>query len=214
MNRPHRPLLTVLALPVGLLLCAGAASAQVYQWVDERGVTHFGDTPPASVPAGGKVERKVYAAGPAAELSQELASVARSHPVTLYTTPSCAGCDRGRALLQARGIPYAEKTVQTTADRAALLQAGSEGQLPLLLVGRGKLIGYETGSWETLLGDAGYPLDRQLPPNYRNPARVPAAPPAPPDAAEQARAAARAAAEEAARLKRLPPINATADFQF
>jgi hypothetical protein len=31
-----------------LVLLAGTAQAQMFKWVDEKGVTHFSDTPPRS----------------------------------------------------------------------------------------------------------------------------------------------------------------------
>ncbi len=41
------------ALPhfVALMLIAGATSAQVYRWVDEKGVTHYGAQPPQGAKA-------------------------------------------------------------------------------------------------------------------------------------------------------------------
>lgn len=33
----------------GVMLCCGAASAQVYKWVDANGVTHYGSQPPPNV---------------------------------------------------------------------------------------------------------------------------------------------------------------------
>jgi glutaredoxin len=203
------------ALAMFLLLSATPAGAQVYKWVDGKGVTHYSDTPPPpTAPAGTRVEIKSFAAGPQAELPPALAEAARYRPVTLYSTSPCDICDQARVMLQARGIPYMEKTVNTVADHAALKQAGSNGQLPLLLVGRSTQIGYERSSWDELLSDAGYPTQNMLPPDYRQAAPVPAAPPPQPSAEEQAAAAAKAAADQAARLKKLPPLNATPDFQF
>ena len=47
------------ALLMFLLLAAGAAAAQVYKWVDAKGVTHYSDQPPPpSTPAKTKVEVK------------------------------------------------------------------------------------------------------------------------------------------------------------
>lgn len=37
------------ALLATILLSPGLASAQVYKWVDERGGTHYGEKPPASI---------------------------------------------------------------------------------------------------------------------------------------------------------------------
>lgn len=199
-----------------LLSCAGAASAQVYKWVDEKGVTHYSDAPPPpTTPAKIKVEVKTFATGSsAADLPAELVEVVKNRPVTLYTTGQCDGCNQARAMLLARGIPYMEKTVNTAEDHAMLKKAGSNGQLPLLVVGRSKQIGYEQSSWDVLLSDAGYPAQKILPPTYQNPAPVPAAPPPEPSPDALARAAAKAAAEEQAKRQRLPPVNAPPDFQF
>ena len=199
-----------------LLLAAGAANAQVYKWLDDKGVTHYSDQPPPpSMPATTKVELKSFGGGASiADLPPELAEVVRHRPVTLYTTDQCEGCKQARAMLMVRGVPFVEKTVTTAADQAVLKKAGSNGQLPLLLVGRNKQIGYEQSSWEVLLSDAGYPTEKILPANYQNPPPVAAAPPAAPDPAEQARAAAQAAQEEAARLQRPPAVNAPPGFQF
>ncbi len=196
-----------------LLACAGAgaADAQVYKWKDAKGVTHFSDTPPPAATA--KVELKSFGGGGGSALPFELAEAARNHPVTLYTTDQCEACDQGRAMLRARGIPYAEKTVGTAADQAALKQAGGASQLPLLLVGRQKYTGFEQGAWDGALTAAAYPAQRALPADYRQPPATPAAPrPQPVDA--QAKAAAATAAAEQARREQLQEVKPAGDFQF
>ena len=188
------------AIGVALLLLGAAASAQVYKWVDAKGVTHYSDTPPASKQA----EVKAYAGASAVlvALPYELARAARTAPVTLYTMPKCQGCDAGRALLKARGIPFSEKTVTKAADQDKLKEAGSDGQLPLLLVGRSKLLGFQSDAWDSALTNAGYPAKSMLPSRYRNPDAVAAAPvvkePSPEMLEREAREAARAAEAEAA----------------
>jgi hypothetical protein len=117
-------------------------------------------------------------------------------------------------MLQARGIPYSEKTVSSVDDHAALKRAGSSGQLPLLLIGRMRQIGFEQATWDALLSDAGYPEQRMLPANYSYPAPSPAAPASQPSETDRSRAAAKAAEEQAQREQRLPPVNAPPDFQF
>jgi glutaredoxin len=158
-----------------LVLCAAVASAQVYRWKDAQGITHFSDTPPAtSVPAT-KIDIQTAPSSTPA-LPFALAQAVKEHPITLYTTTQCAACDQGRALLQSRGIPYLEKTVSNAADHAALRQAGGASQLPLLLVGRSKFIGYEQATWDAALTAARYPLQSMLPPDYRQGAPSAAAP--------------------------------------
>jgi len=188
-----------------LLLCAGAASAQIYRWKDARGVTHFSDMPPAASVPVAKIDSRVGASS-APGLPFALARAVKSNPVTLFTTAQCAACDQGRAMLQTRGIPYAEKTVSNANDHAALRQAGSVSQLPLLLVGSGKFIGYEQTTWDAALTAANYPLQAMLPPDYRQTPPRPAAP--------TSDAGTRAVDENDARRTPLPEPKAAPDFQF
>lgn len=152
-----------LALALGMGW-AGSAGAQIYKWTDSRGVVHYSDTP---------VNGQATAVGapppppPSLALPYELAQAARKHPVTLYTTAACAPCDQGRALLKQRGVPFFEKTVASAADEARLKEAGSDGTLPLLLVGRSKLAGFEAVGWHGALDAATYPRRSMLPKAYR-----------------------------------------------
>ncbi|MGZ8318033.1 MAG: glutaredoxin family protein [Telluria sp.] len=208
--------------PIGLmLLCAAGANAQMYKWVDSKGVTHYSDVPPPD-----SKKSEVRALAPVAAvvpLPYALVTAVRSAPVTLYTTAQCSGCDEGRKMLQARGIPFAEKTVNTADDHARLKEAGSEGQLPMLLVGRTKLIGFQAEQWNGALTNAAYPAKNILPSRYRNAPPVAAAPVAAPivpkpdlaaeqEAARMAEAQAEAAREKAARAKKKP--EAPPGFQF
>ena len=158
-----------------LLLCAAGASAQMYKWTDAKGVAHFSDQPPPG--SDRKVEQKAFgASAERMQLPYALAEAARKSPVVLYTTAACVACDQGRKMLQKRGIPFAEKTVASNEDQQKLAEAGSDGRVPLLLVGGAKLIGFDSGAWNDALSDAAYPKRRMLPPNYQNPVAESAAP--------------------------------------
>ncbi|MCG2583802.1 glutaredoxin family protein [Massilia sp. TS11] len=206
------------ALAVTLLLGAAMASAQVYKWKDEKGVTHYSDMPPPSSVK--KVEIKnLDGSGSGVELPYAVAEAMRSSPVTLYTTSKCQACDDGRRLLNERGIPFSEKTVSNNEDIEKLKQAGSEGQLPLLLVGRARLVGFEANAWNEALSNANYPSSRLLPAGYKAPAAEPAAPPrlSETDQIAQKLAADKAAAEKAAAERAKappPPKNAPPGFVF
>ncbi len=158
-----------------LLLLAGTAQAQMFKWVDEKGITHFSDTPPQSTKI--KAEIKDYT-NPLTDaiLPYGVAQAVRANPVTLYTTGQCDACDQGRTLLQARGVPFSEKTVTSGEDQDSLRQAGSDGQVPLLLVGTARLIGFDASSWQNALSAANYPSQGLLPKDYRNPQAETAAP--------------------------------------
>jgi len=172
-------------MPVALLCCAALAHAQLYKSVGPDGRVTYSDTPP---PAAKQVETRPLPSGAvsAAALPYELAQLAKTQPVTLFTGDSCAPCDPARSLLAARGVPYTEKTVSSNDDIAALRSAGGDAQLPFLTIGRSREKGFEEGAWNTALSAAGYPKTSQLPANWRNPAPQSAAPRSAPKAAIEA----------------------------
>ena len=167
------------AVPLGaaLLMCMGSASAQLYKWVDAKGAVHYSDkAPPASVAKAAPLKSSAAPVPSTVGLPYELAEAARNHPVILYTGTQCGACEQGRNFLRTRGIPFSEKTVMTVDDDKRLRAAGSTGEIPFLLVGRSKSIGFETSAWAALLSDAGYPRTSMLPSGYQNPAATSAAP--------------------------------------
>lgn len=176
-GRNHMKHAQKLSLLLLLLCTAGVSAQQLYKWVAPDGKVTYSDVPPPS--AVKQVERKAVTIGSVAgsSLPFELAETARNSPVTLYTSAQCAPCDAGRTLLKNRGIPFAEKTVATNEDIAQLRQAGGDGQLPLLVVGRNKHKGFESSGWTASLTAAGYPETSKLPSSYRNPPAEAAAPP-------------------------------------
>jgi glutaredoxin len=168
--------LSAAALPgLVLLAVAGAAAAQVYKWTDAQGTVHYSDTPPQQQRA--SQLKPVVAVAPAqgAALPYELARAVKASPVTLYTTAKCGGCDQGRALLRARGIPYTEKTVTSDADKEGLRQLAGKLELPLLVVGSRKLAGFQDAAWQEALSAAAYPRQAMLPSGYQYAAPEPAA---------------------------------------
>jgi glutaredoxin len=205
-----------------LVLAAGAAAAQgqVYKWKDAAGIIHYSDTPP---PAGqAKVLRPDNQPAAAPALPYELARAVRNHPVTLYTTTRCGACEQGRALLRARGIPFAEKTVTTAEDQQQLHRIGGKDELPLLVVGSRQVTGFAADTWNEVLDSASYPRKTMLPPGYQTgtaEAAAPAALPAPPPHEQPAPAPDAAAAQAERQQPRQPPKPAAPkpakpDFQF
>ena len=129
-------------------------------------------------------------------------------PVTLYTSSDCAPCDSARQLLQSRGIPYAERLVQTEADAAALQKLSGQNSLPFATVGKQFLSGFSSSEWTQYLDAAGYPATSQLPAQYKRPSAQPLTTPTPAaSAAASAPAAAPAAAEDPG--SRRPPMPAS-----
>lgn len=203
------------------LLCACAiaasvptAAAQVYTWKDAQGATHYGDAPPAGQQARALRAASEPAAAPA--LPYALARAAQDFPVVLYTSSRCDACDQGRALLRARGIPFSERTVGTRADEQALRRLSGKSEVPLLLVGRQKIAGFQAAAWDEALTAAAYPTASLLPPGYRQAPPQPAAPAAAPP--EATTSDVQAAAPDPQREPRAPvprrDDDTPPDFQF
>ena len=181
-----------------LLLACASAAAQVYKWTDGQGTVHYTDTPPpAQALKSSQLKTPTQGAGQGA-LPYELARAARASPVTLYTTANCAGCDRGRLLLRARGIPYTEKTVHSDEDKEQLRQLSGKLELPLLVVGSRRVAGFQDAAWQDALSAAAYPRSAQLPRNYQYAAPQAAAPAPARSPTPPARAAGEAAPDDAA----------------
>lgn len=165
-------------LPLSLmitLLLASNAHAQLYKWVAHDGKITYSDTPPPA--SAKKVEEKSIVSGPSTVgLPYELSQAVKNSPVTLYTTDKCEACADARSMLNTRGVPYTEKTVNNSDEIARLKQAGGEHTLPFATIGSQKQSGFNSSVWENTLTKAGYPSSSQLPKSYRNPVPESAAP--------------------------------------
>jgi len=169
---------TLLApLAAGLLLIVGAGAVQaqtLYRIVGPDGRVSFSDVPP---PAGaGKAASGGSSTAPASAgspLPYDLQQVAGRYPVTLYTSDGCGPCGSGRILLNTRGIPFTERTVNSADDVAALQRLSGDTSLPFLTIGGQQIKGYSDQEWSQFLDAAGYPRISQLPAGYRAPPAAP-----------------------------------------
>lgn len=99
------------------------------------------------------------------------------HPVALYTSRECDACTSACQWLQTRGVPFAEKTVDTQDDVRAFNAQENSNQLPLLKIGAKQLTGWQQADWSAYLDAAGYPQQSKLPAGYVQPEATPLAPP-------------------------------------
>jgi len=205
-----------LALVLGL--AAASVSAQgVYRIVGPDGRVSYSDQPP---PAANSQPVNAGAPGAAtgggAQLPFQLRQVVARFPVTLYTSKECAPCNSGRNLLNARGIPYTEKLVDTPEDGEALRRLSGEAALPFLTIGGQQIKGYSDTEWSQFLDAAGYPKTSALPGNYRRPAPTPlvAAKPAPTAPVPGAPAPSATPTAQPTPVPVAPPANNPAGIRF
>lgn len=211
MNARVRPLLSFSLL---CLLAATASAQGVYRIVGPDGRVSYSDRPPADAKAN-PVGRQAGTGTPNAQLPYDLRQIASRYPVTLYTGKDCAPCNSGRNLLNARGIPYNERTISTPDDLEALRRINPDGNVPLLTIGSQRLKGYSDTEWTQYLDAAGYPKQSQLPGSYRRPAPTPLVVSRPAGGSSEADAAGNAnGAEVPAEVPVAPPAENPAGIRF
>ena len=149
---------------------------QVFRIVGPDGKVTFSDKPPAET--GAKVTTGTGAGAGSGGASGtalpfELRQIVQKYPVTLYTGKNCNPCLSARTLLQSRGVPFVEKTVNTNDDIQALQRLSGDTSLPFATIGGQQLKGFSDSEWTQFLNAAAYPSTSILPANYRQPAATP-----------------------------------------
>jgi len=171
------PLSPALWIAAALLAGTAAQAQQVYRIVGPDGKVTFSDRAPEN--PGQKAQALREGSGPAtaadgnATLPYELRQVATRFPVTLYTGSDCAPCASARNLLTGRGIPFTERTVNSSEDIEALKRLSGNTSLPFGTIGGQQLHGFSDTEWTQYLDAAGYPQQSQLPASYHRPAATP-----------------------------------------
>lgn len=172
--------LSVMALSA---LSLGVQAQSLYRIVGPDGRVTFSDQPPAVAPGSKNTPAPKGASTGAAGsggassggagLPAELRAVSGKFPVTLYTGKNCNPCTTARNMLLARGVPFAEKTVDSNDDIESMGRIFGDTVLPSATIGGQQLKGYSDSEWSQYLDAAGYPKSSILPASYRSLAATP-----------------------------------------
>ena len=166
-------------LALGAFAGFGDAHAQgVYRSVGPDGKVTFSDRKPAAQATSVTQDQPAASGGRQAGsglagLPPALRQAAVRFPVTLYSSSDCAPCASARTLLQARGVPFSERTVQSNDDIDALKRLSGSTNLPFATIGQQQLGGFADMEWTQYLDAAGYPKQSQLPRTYQHSAATP-----------------------------------------
>ena len=150
-------------IALAILAAASIAFAQaqtnVYKWTDKDGKVHFSDVPPDDKDA---TQKTMGGGDPEnAQLPYAAQVAAQRYPVTIFAAANCDDCDKGRKLLETRGVPYTERDAQASAaDQDALKKLVGALYVPALAIGDKALKGFREDEWNAALDSAGYPRTR------------------------------------------------------
>jgi glutaredoxin len=164
----------IVALLFGQVLFAGPALADVYAWVDEEGIVHYEDEPPAKRKRV-KNLRAPTAERPGAEAlpppsapsregggpkrgtppPQPASSARRPNPaptVELFTTSWCPWCKKARAYFNSRGIRFTDHDIER--EPGALerkVHIDGDQRVPTAIIGGRVIKGYSPSGYQAAL---------------------------------------------------------------
>ena len=153
------------------LLLGGVANAEMYKWVDEKGVIHFTDNEPYETGAVGEIEviptyeNSSQVPGGSFDETVDTDSSVYGEPsieeqvkevqkpvVELYTTSWCPYCAKARAYFRQRGISFKEYDIEKDKSAARRkIRLGSRKGVPFAVVNGEKIHGFSAVAYERAL---------------------------------------------------------------
>jgi len=113
-----------------------SSNAVMYKWVDEKGVLHFGDTPPANrktaieslptrpqddvdiAPTMPEKARQLKKAEGKSQIHAKKSALCQNLAVDLYTTSWCSYCQKAREFFNGQGIAFVDYDIEADEDAA------------------------------------------------------------------------------------------------
>jgi glutaredoxin len=144
----------------------------LFRWNDFNGQINYGDRPPPDAQNVIRIDLMTIGENTQSLLPYLVRRAASNFPVMLFTSKNCPPCVTARDFLNKRGIPFAERTLQTADDSMEFKRlTGAEG-VPVATLGTKPLIAFDPDEWNNALDATGYPATSQLPRNFKQePAR-------------------------------------------
>lgn len=144
----------------------------LYRWTDSRGQINYGDRPPPDAQNLLRIDLRQIGEQVQSLLPYQVRRASSMYPVMLFTAGKCPPCNTAREFLVKRGIPFAERTIETGDDSVELKRLTQAEGVPVATVGTAPLIGFDPDEWNITLDSSGYPKTSQLTATFRQePAR-------------------------------------------
>lgn len=159
-----RSKLTKIVCALWLSSLSSSLTAEVYQWVDKEGEVHFSDFKPETL-APDQVETKDY------DSAQNLQSLPFSYrnyvvqqdqkvhhfqaehapKIEIFTARWCGACTYAKQYMAKNNIDFIERDIESNPSNGQRFKAlGGQG-VPLLLVGKYKMLGFDPTRLRTLI---------------------------------------------------------------
>jgi len=122
--------------------------AEIYKWVDERGKSHFTDTPPVGSKTE-EIELKIntYTSVEIRPLVQRLGSKNR---VVMYSTTWCGMCKKAKKYFKKNNIPYKVYDIDNSKVGKMDFKLLGGTSVPIIIVGRKRMNGFNVARFRKL----------------------------------------------------------------
>lgn len=157
-----------------LILAMGTSSAEIYKWVDDKGVIHFSDSGPQDNPDASNAEEATSAdpepqenAPPNVENrnvglppdffdildeSSAEAEAAEAPTVEIYVTSWCGYCNAAKKFFRSRGIEFAVYDIEKDRNAARRMMAMTARKaVPFVVINGHGIQGYSEQAYELAL---------------------------------------------------------------
>lgn len=162
------------SLPPGAIVgpMSTTDSKVLFRWTDTKGQINYGDRPPPNAQNVIRIDLMTIGENTQSLLPYLVRRAAGNFPVMLFTAKNCPPCVSAREFLNKRGVPFAERTIESSDDSMEFKRlTGAEG-VPVITLGTKPLIAFDKDEWNNALDATGYPPNSQLPPAFKQePAR-------------------------------------------
>ena len=139
-----------LLLFVLVLLPSANATAEIFQWTDPQGQTHFGDRPPASSKAKKiTVDINSYQSVTIQPFEPFRSRRAIRQGVVMYSTTWCGVCKRARRYFHQQNIAFQEYDIEKTAKGREDYQRLNGRGVPIILVGNMRMNGFSVSRFQS-----------------------------------------------------------------
>lgn len=167
---------TALALLLAALL-GGPLWADVFVWVDAKGVKHYGDAPPQALEDQNSLEvRRAYRRRlETRQREAVVANVSRRNDfftgggtpngirpaggarVVMFSAAGCGYCVKAREYFNQKGVAFEELDVNASEDVRRRFQSLGGRGVPLILIGERQISGFDPQAIQAALAKEGAP---------------------------------------------------------
>lgn len=141
-------LIASVVLYIFMLFISTFACAEIYKWVDERGKTHFTDSPPDGLKTEEiKLKINTYTAVEIKPLVQRLGS---DDKVVMYSAAWCGMCKQAKHYFRSNNIPYKVYDIEKSRVGKMDFKLLGGTSVPIIIVGRKRMNGFNIARFKKL----------------------------------------------------------------